>query len=110
MEMGTDEESGEDEDKNKESGDEGKKAATHEVYLSMIEKMDSVDDIIGKMDKRSVALSKTVQCFMESLEFSQGEISDLKKENAELRKKVGKLEIEDKHRQFQVSMAEEKLD
>ena len=47
---------------------------------------------------------------MESLEFSQGEISDLKKENAELRKKVGKLEIEDKHTQFQVSMAEEKLD
>ena len=86
------------------------KVIAPEDYLSVIAKLESVDDIIGKMDERSAALGKTVQGLIDLLVFSQGEISDLKRENAELRMTVGKLATEDKRTQFKVNLAEEKLD
>ena len=45
-----------------------------------------------------------------SLEFSQEEIASLKKENVELKKRMGESETEDKRTQFQVNMVEDKLD
>ena len=52
----------------------------------------------------------TVQDLESSLEFSQQEIESLKKENADLKKKMGVLEIEDKRKQFQATAVEDKLD
>ena len=91
-------------------GDGDKGAAERGDYLEMFAKLESVDSVIGKMDKRSVLLNKAVQSLIDSLQFSQSEIVDLKKENAALKKRMDDLETEDKRAQYQVNLADEKID
>ena len=78
--------------------------------ISLAAKLTSVDELVAKIDKRSITLSKTVRDLEDSLTFSQNQIDDLKKENLELRKQVGAIEMEDRRTQFQVSTVESKLD
>ena len=73
-------------------------------------KMDIVEEILSMMGERSTKLSATVKDLETLLEFSQAEIENLKKENKELKKKVGDIEIEDKRTQFHTNLIEDKLD
>ena len=74
------------------------------------EKFRSVDAILLSMEGKSSTLSTTVRSLESSLEFSQNEILQLKKENADLMQKLGSLETEDRRTRFQVNTVEDKLD
>ena len=73
-------------------------------------KMGTIDEFMERIDKRSLSLTNTVKDLEDSLSFSQRQIDDLKKENAELKKQVGEIEMEDRRTQFQVTSVEGKLD
>ena len=73
-------------------------------------RLETVDEFMERIDKRSLTLTKTVKDLEDSLTFSQLQIEDLKKENAKLKKQVGSIETEDRRTQFQVSTVEGKLD
>ena len=73
-------------------------------------KLETVEGFMEKIDKRSLSLTKTVRDLEDSLTFSQQQIDDLRKENAELKKQVGVIEMEDRRTQFQVKSVEGKLD
>ena len=69
-----------------------------------------VDDLLEQYSKDSARLSGTVKELMNSLEFSQKEIADLKEENASVKVIIGNLDTEDKPTQFQIKDVEDKLD
>ena len=73
-------------------------------------KLETVEGFMETIDKRSISLGKTVKDLEDSLTFSQQQIDELRRENAELKKQVGKVELEDRRTQFQVKMVEGKLD
>ena len=73
-------------------------------------KMKLMENMLALLDSKSVRLETTVRNLEDSLEFSQKEITDLKKENGNLRQVIGNLEIEDKRTQFQVKDVADKLD
>ena len=74
------------------------------------EKIRIVDGMISRLDNKSTKLSETVKDLETSLEFSQNEILTLKKENAQLKQKLGMIEMEDKRTQFQVNCLADKVD
>ena len=68
----------------------------------MANRLHTFDTLLSQLDSRSTVMGETVKGLLESLEFSQKEITDLKKENADLKKLIGNLEIEDRRTQFQM--------
>ena len=78
--------------------------------LDLLTKLEKVDEVARRADLRAGILGKTVQDLESSLEFSQQEIDTLKKENADLKKKMGEMETEDKRTQFQATTIEDKMD
>ena len=76
----------------------------------IVDKFRKVDALLLSMGDRSSTLSTTVRNLESSLEFSQNEISQLKKENEDLKEKLGSLITEDRRTQFQVNGVEDKLD
>ena len=69
-----------------------------------------VDALLEKLNDRSVKVGATVHDLECSLEFSQHEIDVLKKENLQLRVKLGMQEVEDKRTQYQIKQVDDKLD
>ena len=69
-----------------------------------------VDELLELLNDDSVKLANTVKHLEHSLDFSHKEIVDLKKENAELKLKLGNIETEDKRTQFQIKDVSDKLD
>ena len=76
----------------------------------VVDKMDQVNDVLGRLDARTTTLTSTIRNLENSLEFSQNEIVLLKKENAELKEMMGSMELEDRRTQFQVKNMDDKLD
>ena len=74
------------------------------------DKMDLVEEILAMMGEKSTNLGSTVKSLEASLEFSQHEIETLKKENEDLKEKLGAIELEDKRTQFQTNLLEDKID
>ena len=70
----------------------------------------AMEDFLGKLDRRSVGVDTRIHELVTSLEFSQHEIDTLKKENAELKVKMGQLEMEDRRTQYQMGTVEDKID
>ena len=79
-------------------------------FDDIIVKMGTVDDMLLKLDGKASLLTDTVRTLEASLEFSQLEIDTLKKENEELKQKMGSLEIKDRRTQFQATTLEDKFD
>ena len=102
------------EDTASEDGDQVKVAADADVKPTdmalVLDKMSAVQDMLLKMDAKSTKVEKTVSDLTASLEYSQHEIDLLKKENSELKTKLGSIDTEDKRTQFQVNVLEDKLD
>ena len=73
-------------------------------------KLMKVDTWLTRLNGESTELKTAVKGLETSLEYSQQEIDDLKKENLALKVKLGALELEDKRTQFQVRGVEEKMD
>ena len=69
-----------------------------------------VEELIGKLDRRSVTTDAKLHELVSSLEYSQQEIDTLKKENADLKMKMGLLEMEDKRTQYQIGSVKDKID
>ena len=63
-----------------------------------------------QIEGRFKGLQQALLDYRESLEFTQKLIDDLKKENLELRTKMGDLEMEEKRNEYQVKKMDEKLD
>ena len=78
--------------------------------LALKAKLETIDEFMEKIDKRSLTLTKTVKDLEDSLTFSQQQIDDLKKENANLKKQVDTIEIEDRRTQFQLQGIETTVD
>ena len=76
----------------------------------VVSKLSVMEAILIRLDDKSTKMNETVRDLEDSLEFSQNEIVNLKKENAELRQHLGAVETEDKRTQFQVNSLEDKLD
>ena len=76
----------------------------------VLNKMVLVEEILSMMGNRSNQLGATVKGLEASLEFSQHEIDGLKRENEDLKRKMGVIEMEDRRTQFQVNLAEDKID
>ena len=74
------------------------------------DRIERMDAMIALLDPRSTNLGATVKDLQTSLEFSQKEILDLKKENSDLRLLLGNLEIEDRRTQFQVKDVADRVD
>ena len=73
-------------------------------------KLKEVDDLLTFLDGKSTNLATTVKGLEASLEFSQHEIDDLKKENQALKLKLEAVELEDRRTQLQVKAMDDKLD
>ena len=69
-----------------------------------------VDELLELLNDDSVKLASTVRHLEHSLDFSHKEIADLKKENADLKLKLGNIETEDRRTQFQIKDVADKLD
>ena len=77
---------------------------------AITEKFKQMDAFLSKVDGKSIDLTTAVSNLENSLEFSQHEIQQLKKENADLKVKIGLLETEDRRTQFQMKAVDDKLD
>ena len=77
---------------------------------SVAAKLKMVDDLLLRLDDKSVRLDTAFSGLRTSLEFSQREIDDLKVENRSLKEKLEAFELEDRRTQFQVKAMDEKLD
>ena len=73
-------------------------------------KLRTMNASLTQLNKNSMALTDTVKDLEQSLEFSQSEIIDLKKENASLKRMVEGLELEDRRTQFQLKEVTNKVD
>ena len=91
-------------------GAEGNDENPQDGLLALMAKMETIDDFMVRMDRRELSLTTTVKNLEESLTFSQRQIDDLRKENADLKKQVGAIDIEDRRTQFQVSTVEGRMD
>ena len=70
----------------------------------------AVDEILMSLGSKSGMLEQNVKDLETSLEFSQHEITKLKKENADLKQLLGSIENEDRRTQYQVKKTEAKLE
>ena len=83
-----------------------------ELYMDLKNvsaKLARVGELLYQLDGKSTKMSTEFKGLESSLEFSQREIEDLKKENGQLKKKLGELELEDRRTQFQVQTMDDKL-
>ena len=69
-----------------------------------------IDDILDQFSIDSIRLSGTVKALETSLEYSQKEITDLKKENAHLKLLLANMDAEDRRTQYQIKDVADKLD
>ena len=104
-----------DTEKGTESGDEvttedNLLVPEYEDLKAVSVKLKMVDDLLSRLDDRSGSIAAAFKGLEASLQFSQGEIDDLKRENKSLRTKLGELETEDKRTQFQVQAMDDKVD
>ena len=99
-----------DEGSDKSSNDEENKANKYMNQTTAANRLAQIDDLLHHLNTDSATLADTVKTLENSLEFSYKEIADLKRENANLKQKLGSLETEDKRTQFQVRDVAEKLD
>ena len=70
----------------------------------------SMNTKLRELNHKSGSMEKSLSGLKVSLEFSQKEIDDLKKENTRLREKVANNELEGERTQFQVNRVDEKVD
>ena len=73
-------------------------------------KMKLMEGMLALLDGKSTRLEDTVRSLEDSLEYAYKEITDLKKENGDMRLLMGSLELEDKRTQFQITDVADKLD
>ena len=66
--------------------------------------------ILGKLDKKFDSLTSDIKSFKDSLEFSQGDVEDLKNENRALKNRITQLELEEKRNELQLKTLEERID
>ena len=78
--------------------------------LKIMNKLDKVEGLLGRIDERATKATSTVKELQVSLEYSQQEIDNLKAENLGLKKKMAELEFEDRRTEYQVKKVEEKID
>ena len=108
--------SGEGEDEEPEEGDsqeeekDGVNPLTPPDLAAVASKLGIVEEILLRLDSRTTRIDDTVKDLQTSLEYSQSEIDLLKKENADLKQKLGSIDTEDKRTQFQMNVLEDKLD
>ena len=74
------------------------------------ERLARIDDLLDQFSCDSKRPNSTIRNLEDSLEFSHNEISDLKKENADLKRQLANLDTEDKRTQFQIRDVADKLD
>ena len=82
------------------------------------EKIDRVDGekdplvvaILSKLDKKFESLNKTLIEFQTSLEYSQDDLDDMKKENRTLKNRITQLELEEKRNEAQMKTLEGRFD
>ena len=93
-------------------GGDGKdvKSTKYKDLLQVAEKLGKIDELLETMDSKSSATNRVLQELVHSLEFSQNEIDVLKKENAELKQRLGIQEIEDQRTQYQIKTVDDKVD
>ena len=100
-------------DCNDEDGDGEGSGTTATGVLDMFQisaKLGKVDSILSTLGNKSTALSNLVADLKTSLEFSQGEVEDLKTENRELKQRIMDLETEECGSTYQIGKLEEKVD
>ena len=73
-------------------------------------KLLEVDSILKQLGGNSARLGNTVKDLQTSLEYSQKEVDELKRENQALKLKMGTIELEDRRTQFQIKSVDDKLD
>ena len=73
-------------------------------------KLCELNTTVNKLERKSDSLTSTVEELIRSLQFSQHEIDTLKKDNKELRRQLGDMDLEDQRTQYQVKKVEEKID
>ena len=97
-----------------ESEDQGAKGREpNTVYsnpFAIADKFLLVHELLEKYDATSTRMTLAVRNLENSLEFSQQEILTLKKENTDLKIKLGAIVTEDRRTQFQVKAVEDKVD
>ena len=73
-------------------------------------KLMKMDDVLSLLDGKTTKYDTAIRGLESSLEFSQREIDGLKKENRELKQKMGAMDLEEKRTQFQMQHVDDKLD
>ena len=81
-----------------------------EEGANTLERFKVVDRMLSKLDDKSTTMATMVQELQVSLEYSQNEIEMLKKENKQLRAKLGDLETEESRTNYQMKKIEDKVD
>ena len=66
--------------------------------------------ILGKLDKKFETLTDNIKSFRNSLEFSQGDVDELKNENRALRNRITQLELEEKRNELQLKTLEDHIE
>ena len=87
-----------------------KRAGMYLVPEVAAQRLARIDDLLDQFNCDSKRLNNTVKTLEDSLEFSHKEITDLKKENADLKNLIRNLDTEDRRTQFQVKDVADKLD
>ena len=88
----------------------GPKGPQISSFDEMTDKMGVVDQLLSRLDGKTTTLATSVKDLEASLEFSQHEIDLLKRENADLKRKLESVVLEDRRTQFQTTSLEDKLD
>ena len=86
---------------------EGQEEDIIELPRSHIE---SIEELLGKLDRRSVKTDAKMHELITSLEYSQHEIDKLNQEKGDIKLLMGQLDMEDKRTQYQLSSVEDKID
>ena len=72
--------------------------------------LDDLNVVLGRIGERFTSLDEALDEYQVSLEYSQQEIEDLKKENESLKNKIKKLETEDQRNKFHIRELDEKFE
>ena len=114
-----DEHEGNEDGKSQTSGDGGKIATAEEsegegdeepTVAGMAEQFRLMNRILTKLDGKSDKIHETVEELKVSLEYSQHEIDQLKKENQQLKCQINELGTEEQRTAYQLKKVEEQVD